>query len=495
MKHLYTYTASAVATAALIVTLTPGTAQAAPFYQNPDSGITKMWQTDPEKYGQPIANEECFSNKTCSQDFENATISWNRTNGVKVLNGAENAAAFRAAGGAEVFGGFEGDAWDHSYCGPSVTTFNGQTRSLVVLAGENAGASLDLNSPEAEQWRVERLLTGNCFNEVEETPVPANPIIPITPDNPKDPGKSDAENASIIIDALVASTTDFQPGAPVSAVIHRSGVYYSQDFGNNISALYSAEQNKAIWMSTNAVTEYLRAPQEYGPYLWKTQVSNDGGQLTLQAVVMQHSQFSYNWDDYGYMLYALPESQTLLSRPVSLEWQGEEYVIYHDEMPALVNGFPDDVAGRVYDEALPVDTTFDWSQADYLGLPGVLNIRDAEGNDWYIKATSDQKPLPGAVPVKSNMLLDSYGLSDRPRFSSYSEWAYGGDYKLYGPLAMLGAPVGEEVHGTDAEGTPIVTQEFEGGTAVWHKGTEWFGADLNERGLAKTDWYNSLNLG
>lgn len=493
MKNLYAYATSAVATAALIVTMTPATAQAAEASPAPKSGIARLWLKDPAKYGQPLSPEKCFPNKTCAQDFENATITWNKRNGVQVLNGAENATTFRAAGGAEVFGGFEGDAWNHAYCGPSVTTYNGQTRSLIVLAGEHAGASLDLNSPEAEQWKAERVQTGNCFYK-EETPEPANPIIPITPDNPKDPAKSDVENASITIDALVASTTDFQPTAPVSAVTHRSGVYYSQDFGNNISVLYSAEQNKAIWMNTNAVAEYLLAPQEYGPYLWQTLVSNEDGQLTLQALVMQHAQFSYNWDDYGFMLYALPENQVLLSRPLSLEWQGEDYLIYHDELPALVNGFPDDVAGRVYDENLPVDTTFDWSSARYIGLPGVLVTKDADGNDWYIKATSEQKPLPGAVPVKSNMLLDSYVLSDRPRFASYGEWAYGGDYKMYGPMAMLGAPVGDEVHGTDPEGDPIVTQEFEGGTATWYKGTEWLGADLNERGLAKTEWYKSLNL-
>ncbi len=668
MKNTYTITTSALALATLAMTLTPGAAQAATFRQNPDAGITKVWQQNPEKYGQPTSNEECVTGSGCAQSFENAVITWSRTTGVKVLNGAERAAAYKEAGGIAALGALESDAWNHSYCGTSVTTFNGknQSRWLVVLEDDKgtAGTALDLNSEEGRKWKAERDQTRECFDTAAENPAPVEepkptpatevvpqkyidrvnslaksyerdllgkvtsplkkeadqlwvqrheyasivynardqkvvlvenatldyalqhldqfglpvneiiyreedgrefirttfqtdelhrfqfrirnqselvyvpytatveepwnfkssapifvasftdsrpaptpppvpqptipegyqkPTIPITPNNPKDTTKSDLENAAITIDKLVASTTEFSPSQPVGEVTHRGGVYYTQDFGNNISAIYSSEQNKAIWMNTDAVTEYLTKPGVYGSYLWLNQITVADGQPTIQAVTMQNSELKYNWEDDGSLLYSAAESKALFYLPVSLDWINGAYAMYHGQNPTLVNGFPDHVTGRVYDENLPVDTTYDWSNAQFIELPRVLRIQ-ADGKDWYIKATVDGKPLPGAKPVASNMLLESYLNSDRPRLANYADWAFGGDYQMYNNLSMLGAPVGEEVEYTDEQGMTTVTQEFEGGTATWYKGTEFLGASLNEVGEAKKAWYDSLGI-
>lgn len=219
--HTTTFTkfGSAFAATAMLVSLAPATAQAANFRQNPNSGITKIWNQNPTKYGQPISNEKCYENKTCAQNFENATITWNRTNGVKVLNGAENAVAFNAARGAEIFGGFESDAFNNSFCGLSVTTYNGKTRSMIVLTGEHAGRSIDLNSEEAKRWKAERNQTKECFD--------ASPVVEENPAVSVDWSKANysrTQNALIGTDtntgityvvAADAATKQLLPGAPV----------------------------------------------------------------------------------------------------------------------------------------------------------------------------------------------------------------------------------------------------------------------------------------
>lgn len=668
MKNTYTITTSALALATLAMTITPGTAQAATFRQNPDAGITKVWQQNPGKYGQPTSNEECVTGAGCAQTFENAVITWSRTTGVKVLNGAERAAAYKEAGGIAVLGALESDAWNHSFCGTSVTTYNGknQSRWLVVLEDgkSTAGKALDLNSEAGKKWKAERDQTRECFDTTGDNPAPVEdpkptpvaeevpqkyvdevnslaegyknellgevtsplkkeadqlwvqrhehasivynardgkvelietaaldyalqhldqfglpthsfmdgtgeytyilttftkdnlhqyqfrvqnykrlvyapytataaepnnfkwsspvvigdftnprpapapqptpqpttpegyvkPTVPVTPNNPKDATKSDIENAALTIDKLVSSTTGFTPSQPAGEVTHRSGVYYTQDFGNNISAIYNAEQNKAIWMNTDAVTEYLSDAKSYGSYLWYNDITTENGATTIQAVVMRVSELKQNYEDDGSILWTDPTSHAMFYLPLSLDWNNGAYMMYHGQNPELLSGFPDEVTGRVYDANLPVDTTFDWSQAVFLKLPGVLWADDAEGNHWYIQATADGKPLPGAKPVQANMLLESEALSDRPRFSAYGDWAFGDEYKMYNNMSMLGAPVSEAVEGVDANGDAYLQQEFEGGTATWYKGTEFVNASLNERGEAKKAWYDSLNL-
>lgn len=154
-------------------------------YMNPNAGITKLWKTDPAKFGQPLTKENCVKGKGCEQLFENAVITWNARNGVKALTGTEKAQAFLKAGGVAAFGALEGDAWNNTYCGPVVTAGDGKARYLVVVedAGKGQlGASLNLNSTPADQWKKERYATKLCFDqEAPVTPPPSQPSEPTHP--------------------------------------------------------------------------------------------------------------------------------------------------------------------------------------------------------------------------------------------------------------------------------------------------------------------------
>lgn len=163
--------------ATFLMSLAPGAAQAAEsstIYMNPNAGITKLWKTDPAKYGNPVSPEKCVKGKGCEQVFEKSVITWNSRNGVKVLTGAERAQAFEKAGGIGTVGALEGDAWNNAFCGPSVTTFDGKTRHLVVVGGDKAtiGSSIDLNSVEGKQWIKDRATSKKCFTSVVTPPAP-----------------------------------------------------------------------------------------------------------------------------------------------------------------------------------------------------------------------------------------------------------------------------------------------------------------------------------
>ena len=168
--------------ATFLMSLAPGAAQAAEsstIYMNPNAGITKLWKTDPAKYGNPVSPEKCVKGKGCEQVFEKSVITWNSRNGVKALTGAERAQAFEKAGGIATVGALEGDAWNNSYCGPSVTTFDGKTRHLVVVGGDKAtiGSSIDLNSDAGKQWLKERATTKECFGSAPDATDPADPTV------------------------------------------------------------------------------------------------------------------------------------------------------------------------------------------------------------------------------------------------------------------------------------------------------------------------------
>lgn len=168
--------------ATFLMSLAPGAAQAAEsstIYMNPNAGITKLWKTDSAKYGNPVSPEKCVKGKGCEQVFEKSVITWNSRNGVKVLTGAERAQAFEKAGGIGTVGALEGDAWNNAFCGPSVTTFDGKTRHLVVVGGDKAtiGSSIDLNSVEGKQWIKDRATSKECFDSTPDSTDPADPTV------------------------------------------------------------------------------------------------------------------------------------------------------------------------------------------------------------------------------------------------------------------------------------------------------------------------------
>lgn len=177
MRNKNTFFASATAAlaAASSLGLMPA-ASAADIYMNPNAAITKQWQKNSATYGKPLAKEVCVTGAGCAQQFENAVITWSRNTGVKVLSGAERAQAYVDAGGVKTLGALESDAWNNSFCGPSVTTFNGSNSSrwlLVVDEGKaSVGSKIDLNSDAGKKWLAERAQTKQCFDAVAETPTP-----------------------------------------------------------------------------------------------------------------------------------------------------------------------------------------------------------------------------------------------------------------------------------------------------------------------------------
>lgn len=177
MKHKHTFLASASAALAATASLglTPA-ASATDIYMNPKAAITQQWQKNSATYGQPLSKEICVTGTGCAQQVENAVITWSRNTGVKVLSGAERAQAYVDAGGVKTLGALESDAWNNSFCGPSVTTFNGSNSSrwlLVVDEGKaSVGSKIDLNSDAGKKWLAERGQTKQCFDAVAETPAP-----------------------------------------------------------------------------------------------------------------------------------------------------------------------------------------------------------------------------------------------------------------------------------------------------------------------------------
>lgn len=138
-------------------------AEAAPQPAERGAPITEEWSKNRVIYGEPLSELNCSFSWGCTQTFEHAMINWNPRNGVRVLKGAESVRAFEAAGGPAEFGALEGDVFRHGYCGPSVTTYDGKTRWLIVISGDRASTALDLSSETARTWMAERARTRECF--------------------------------------------------------------------------------------------------------------------------------------------------------------------------------------------------------------------------------------------------------------------------------------------------------------------------------------------
>ena len=149
--------------------------------------INDFWLNHLDDLGVVLTAEQCYSNGSCEQGFENGLVTWNARNGVHVLTDPSEIYVFLAAGGVEKFGALESDSWNHSYCGQSVTTYDGTNRWLIIVSpfSANAGSFINLDSPEAIQWKAERISTGGCFqveSSLSTVAVPS-PLIPVDPSN------------------------------------------------------------------------------------------------------------------------------------------------------------------------------------------------------------------------------------------------------------------------------------------------------------------------
>lgn len=457
-------------------------AEAAPI--DASTAIGAYWEKNKDALGAAVDPQECFTNGACEQVFENGVVTHGKWGGVQSLMG-EAGQTFTQAGGAEKFGNAEGQPWNHTYCGSSVTAHDGKTRWLVVLDSKTqAGSFIDLNSAESKQWVATRAQDRSCFPNnavVEETPVV---------------DATAQAAADKIADArAVANANAAGVGEALAAPVKVTEDLYTQDFGSNVSGLYSVSQDRAVMINTDALQVYLANPAKYGSYLYMNEFYPHDAGVQIHALFYtsadRNCEATHKWQDHGYALYTSTNGEAVLAQyyQQNNEYIGECFNYNNDTVAAPVawpTRFMDRTPG-----AGAVDTTYDWSQAKLIEIQQVLELRVNESTVVYIKADANGKPLAGATPVESSALSYTLELSDRGRFSAYNEWVNGGSYNIWSATTMLGAPVGEAVESV-VDGEAIVTQEFEGGNLVWFKDTPHTRVDLNELGKAKLAWYEDL---
>lgn len=489
---------AALTAATLLFGLTPTAAQANQAVKvDTSTAIGGLWSEHRSEYGKALSAEECFANGNCQQQFEQAVITWNYKTGAHAITG-QNAQAFLAAGGAAKVGAIESDVWNHAQCGPAVTAYDGTTRWLVVTAGDYAGKFIDLNGEQANQWRSNRLVNNKCFADPAVGELPQTPAEPLEPASKEKPSDA-AQAAAAKIAELKANTSQIKVGEAQSQLTKVSEDLYTQNFPDNISVIYSYRQNLAIWINSNALQAYLKDPQRYGQFLYNNEFrpNEASGKIDLVAQFSHQEDMSsctspQKADAYGYGLYSASGADAVFKHYYQLESQGDGCVSYHGEMPSLVGTFPASLMDRPDDPQGAVDNSKDWSQAEFIELQQVLELQDKEsGLVYYIMATPEGTPLPGAKPIESSLLEQSSKNADRPRFSDYGSWAYGGAYNIYSDITMLGAPIAEEVRSSPSSGLVTVSQDFEGGKLIWEEGSKTVKVKLNAVGQAKKDWYKS----
>lgn len=471
----------------LSLSLAPA-AQATEAATTSTSPIAAYWAQNQQTLGAPLSPEETFANGSSQQAFEKGVLTYGKYGGVQAILG-QAGETFLKAGGAEKFGNAESAAWKHSYCGLSISTHSGSSRWLVVLdSSTQAGSFIKLSSPEAKQWIQERKSTGSCFSN--------NSTLETTPALPESHTKA---LAAIQTARQQAQAQGVSFSGQAAALTQVSQDLISQDLGNNLSALYSISQDKALIINSNALASYLLKPDYYGSYLYQNEyISNSRtGQLEVRALFYnssaQNCSTPQGWDDHGYALYSAPQANGVIG----------QYFVQYDDYGTCINWENQTAAAPVAwapglldrtPQGQTIDSSYDWSKATYLEIQQVLELPLGNGKAVYIKADPSGKPLAGAQPVESDLLLASLEYADRGRFSLYNEWANGGAWNIWTNPTMLGAPIAPSVEGTSAEGEAIMTQEFEGGTMTWFVGTEHGFATLNDLGQKKLAWYNSLGL-
>lgn len=168
--------------ATMLLSAAPGVANAATL--NTQTAIGKYVQSHQGDLGNPVTDEQKFANGASAQEFEHGLVTYSQRTGTRTLTNAQEIQAFKNAGGVEKFGALESDSWNNTFCGQSVTTFDGKTRWMVVVdAKTQPSSSVDLNSAEGNQWKKDRVKTNACFPD--NAPVVDQPTEPTDPAQPE----------------------------------------------------------------------------------------------------------------------------------------------------------------------------------------------------------------------------------------------------------------------------------------------------------------------
>lgn len=170
--------------ATMLLSAAPGVANAATI--NASTAIGKYGQAHQGELGNPVTDEQKFANGASAQEFERGLVTYSQRTGTRTLTNAQEIQVFKNAGGVEKFGALESGSWNNTFCGQSVTTFDGKTRWMVVVdAKTQPSSSVDLNSAEGNQWKKDRVKTNACFPD--NAPVVAQPTEPTDPAQPENP--------------------------------------------------------------------------------------------------------------------------------------------------------------------------------------------------------------------------------------------------------------------------------------------------------------------
>lgn len=426
--------------ATALVALLPSVAQAAPtpsVYMNPKAGITKLWKTDPAKYGKPLSPEKCVKGKGCEQIFEKSVITWGSSTGVKALTGADRAQAYEKAGGIGGVGALEGDAWNNTYCGPSVTTYDGKTRHLVVVGDTKAtaGSSIDLNSVEGKKWLQTRGTTKACFDA-------------------KPAADNEAATKAKVLDMVHKS---FDSTVTAEDIIVTDGRYYAVAVGYKGRVfLYDQQTGNSGILEGPVYTEYIKNPSHYGGLI--ISFSPDGGDSDMGYVSIfgESAVNEFTFQAYGERSVSVQRSQYVVNADGTKTWQPvEDYVIDH-EVPYT-----------------PLDiNSIDWSKASYSDMPGLpgeeggaLFVTDARAM-YIIKANADHTPVAGAKAYRSEWLGYQESIVVRGSWTQAQQW-YQGDWNLEpSKVSALGVPVAEAKI-VEEGGLKYQTQQFEHGSIKW----------------------------
>lgn len=168
--------------ATMLLSAAPGVANAATL--NTQTAIGKYVQAHQGDLGNPVTDEQKFANGASVQEFEHGLVTYSQRTGTRTLTNAQEIQAFKNAGGVEKFGALESGSWNNTFCGQSVTTFDGKTRWMVVVdAKTQPSSSVDLNSAEGNQWKNDRVKTNACFPD--NAPVVDQPTEPTDPAQPE----------------------------------------------------------------------------------------------------------------------------------------------------------------------------------------------------------------------------------------------------------------------------------------------------------------------
>lgn len=229
--------------ATLLLSVAPGVANAATV--NANTAIGKYGQAHQGELGKPLTDEQKFANGASAQEFEHGLVTYSQRTGTRTLTNAQEIQAFKNAGGVEKFGALESGSWNNTFCGQSVTTFDGKTRWMVVVdAKTQPSSSVDLNSAEGNQWKTDRTKSFACFPD--NAPVidqPAEPTDPAQPENPV--VNLDWSKATFVSDQkallLITETTAYVTAADANGARVANAPVYEVEW------LKSNEDARTIW--------------------------------------------------------------------------------------------------------------------------------------------------------------------------------------------------------------------------------------------------------